>query len=232
MNALAIDTNNRALFIELMHEDRYIRIKDENIKETSSALLPSIDSLLKEEKLSLKDLDFLSVTQGPASFTSLRVVYSCLKAFSFSCSLPLYVFPSIDIYLNDYAALPCIKLCAIYESPARYYAKIVSEEGITILETGDYKTPDIVTAIKKENKENNSVLLCGTDGERLLAELKDSVPSPLYSLPFTITPTSTILRLGRIKKESGEEGIKDFDAPLYIRPSFAESKAIKKNKDA
>lgn len=51
---------------------------------TSEILLPTIDSLLTKEGLSLSDLDYVGVVVGPGSFTGIRIGVSTVRAIAYT----------------------------------------------------------------------------------------------------------------------------------------------------
>lgn len=55
----------------------------------SQNVLQLIDSVLKENKVKLKDLKAIKVNTGPGSFTGLRVGVSVANALSFALKIPV-----------------------------------------------------------------------------------------------------------------------------------------------
>ena len=53
-------------------------------------IIPTIDTLLKEEQVSLASLAGIILNRGPGSFTGLRVAFSTAKALAFSRGLSLH----------------------------------------------------------------------------------------------------------------------------------------------
>lgn len=50
----------------------------------SVTLLPSIDSVMKKSGLSLKDIDIIAVTEGPGSFSGLRIGVTTAKTIAYA----------------------------------------------------------------------------------------------------------------------------------------------------
>lgn len=53
----------------------------------SEKLLPTIEEILKKNKLVLKDLCGIGVIRGPGSFTGVRVAVACANALGFSLNI-------------------------------------------------------------------------------------------------------------------------------------------------
>ncbi|MCK4499721.1 tRNA (adenosine(37)-N6)-threonylcarbamoyltransferase complex dimerization subunit type 1 TsaB [Candidatus Babeliales bacterium] len=57
--------------------------------KASAALVPLIETLLWKEKISLSNLDYIALDQGPGAFTSLRVTIVTANAISFASKIQL-----------------------------------------------------------------------------------------------------------------------------------------------
>jgi tRNA threonylcarbamoyladenosine biosynthesis protein TsaB len=59
-----------------------------------------IEKSLKEAKLDVKDLDAVSVSKGPGSYTGLRIGVSIAKGLCFGLNIPLISVPTLDAMAN------------------------------------------------------------------------------------------------------------------------------------
>lgn len=60
-----------------------------------------IREMMKTEQKSLKDLDAISVNEGPGSFTSLRIGLVMAKGLSFALNLPLILIPGLKALASN-----------------------------------------------------------------------------------------------------------------------------------
>ncbi|MEX0939841.1 MAG: tRNA (adenosine(37)-N6)-threonylcarbamoyltransferase complex dimerization subunit type 1 TsaB [Candidatus Babeliales bacterium] len=86
---LAMQTTYDHLEIGLVHDTEIIDNITEDKKKASSLIILCIEELLKKNNRSLDDLSFIATNQGPAPFTSLRVVIATANGLSFASQLPL-----------------------------------------------------------------------------------------------------------------------------------------------
>ncbi len=70
--------------------------------EHSDTLIPRIQQLLKSQKLRLNDLDLICVSQGPGSFTGLRVGIAAAKGLSLGLGIPLVAIPTLEILFSGF----------------------------------------------------------------------------------------------------------------------------------
>lgn len=87
---IKIDTSNNekiSVFLSLDGKEKEISSESSFLK--SEACLPLIDRILKENNLSVKDLDGILVNPGPGSFTGLRVGVSIANSLGRLLGIPV-----------------------------------------------------------------------------------------------------------------------------------------------
>ena len=89
-NILLIDTSsNKIIRIGIRINGKEYIMKRKIGKHKAQVVLPMIDKLLKEQRISLKDLKAVEVNAGPGSFTGIRVGMAIANAFSFALKIPV-----------------------------------------------------------------------------------------------------------------------------------------------
>jgi tRNA threonylcarbamoyladenosine biosynthesis protein TsaB len=91
MKKIKIDTsNNKLVSIELeIDTKKPQKIISDSVVLKSEAVIPLIDKLLKKNNLALKDVNTIEVSEGPGSFTGLRVGISIANALGFLLKIPV-----------------------------------------------------------------------------------------------------------------------------------------------
>jgi tRNA threonylcarbamoyladenosine biosynthesis protein TsaB len=85
---LYINTQDReTIEVSLKKDGPVIKTLSDKNKFGSQVLLPLINKLLKEEKLTYQDLKGIEVAKGSGSFTGLRVGVSVANALGFSLGI-------------------------------------------------------------------------------------------------------------------------------------------------
>jgi tRNA threonylcarbamoyladenosine biosynthesis protein TsaB len=74
----------------------------------SEKLVPMIEEILKSNEVKTSELDLIAVSNGPGSFTGLRIGMTAAKGIAFASTLPIIPVPTLDAlalqiseYLND-----------------------------------------------------------------------------------------------------------------------------------
>lgn len=73
------NANNQQLTSEVIHTPR----------QHSKLLLPTCEKLLQQANLSVRQIDLIGITQGPGSFTGVRIGAGVAKGLSYSLDIPI-----------------------------------------------------------------------------------------------------------------------------------------------
>ena len=96
-NILAIDTSSAWCSVALSLGDKAPEFRHEAVSAgASQLLLPWVESLLANAKLSLKDLDAIAVGIGPGAFTGVRLGVAAVQGLAISNNLPVISVCSLD----------------------------------------------------------------------------------------------------------------------------------------
>ena len=95
MKLLALDTSTEYLSLALWI-DGETRARDLLAgQQHSQLILPMLAELLRENQLTLSDLDGIAFGAGPGSFTGLRIGMATAKGIAFAAGKPLWAVSSL-----------------------------------------------------------------------------------------------------------------------------------------
>ncbi|MDR3190385.1 MAG: tRNA (adenosine(37)-N6)-threonylcarbamoyltransferase complex dimerization subunit type 1 TsaB [Lactobacillaceae bacterium] len=98
MKILAFDTSNQPLSVALFDDDKLIGVRETDIaKNHSEQLLPLIDELMHAQNWQPSDLDRVIVSQGPGSYTGLRIAVTTAKTLAFTLGIELVGISSLAL---------------------------------------------------------------------------------------------------------------------------------------
>jgi tRNA threonylcarbamoyladenosine biosynthesis protein TsaB len=86
---LALDTSTDACSVALLIGDAYTERFQLAARQQTQILLPMVDDILKETKLSIAEIDVFAFGRGPGSFTGVRIACSVVQAFGFGFHKPV-----------------------------------------------------------------------------------------------------------------------------------------------
>ena len=99
MIVLALDTSTSQGGVALVDDTLTVRARAvwQRVKSHSEFLTPTIEGVLREAQLTLKDVDALAVGHGPGSFTGIRIAVSAVKGLAYALQKPVYAFDTLEI---------------------------------------------------------------------------------------------------------------------------------------
>ncbi len=100
-NILAIETSGPICSIALRSEKRIESSCSKNENEHGFVILNFIEKLLKKSGLKKNELDLIAISNGPGSFTGLRVANSVAQALAFANNIPLLPISSLAVLANQ-----------------------------------------------------------------------------------------------------------------------------------
>lgn len=90
MKLLALDTSTSCASVALQTGERVQVLEQEGVQQHAASLLPMIDQLLREEDISIAELEGIVFGCGPGSFTGVRVACSIAKGLAYAHNLPVF----------------------------------------------------------------------------------------------------------------------------------------------
>lgn len=100
MNTLILDSTNIDLNVGLCINGHLYFASYPCWQQQSEKMIPEIDKLLKEHNLSPKDINEVLVTNGPGSYTGVRIALTIAKVYCYALKIPCYVFSSLEVLMN------------------------------------------------------------------------------------------------------------------------------------
>ena len=196
-----------------------------NTKNThSEKLMPLVKHLLDELTLSVNDLDAIAVTQGPGSFTGLRIGMATAKGLAQGAGKKLIAVPTLDCLAQNLLHYPGI-ICPIMNAQKKQVYTAIYRSGRDKLERlSDYQAIAVeqLAAQLKELKED--IWFVG-DGVAAFADMFQELLGDAcrFADGHNILPRAGALAMLAAERASEERFDDLYQAELvYIRKSEAE----------
>lgn len=98
MISLLIDTTTSNITVSIVKDQNILyKYQEKILTDMSSKILPIIDSGLKENKLTLNDIDKIFVVNGPGSFTGIRVGVTVAKTIAWALKKDIIPLSSLEL---------------------------------------------------------------------------------------------------------------------------------------
>lgn len=222
---LAIDTTSSAASVALINEHELVGEYTSNAKLTHlQKLMPMIEHLLNNCEVSFSDIQSIAVSQGPGSFTGIRIGVSAAKALAQVKEIPLIGVPTLKAmayHFSSYNHIVCPILDArrhqVYSAAYTWKENKCSE----ILQPKAYDLDPLLEALIKFKSE---IMFLG-DGvkvykEKIISKLGDTAK---FAQPYlSMQKASSVAQLGlEMSKEKQFQSCYEM-RPDYLRKSEAE----------
>jgi tRNA threonylcarbamoyladenosine biosynthesis protein TsaB len=128
---LAIHTRYHHVELGLFKDRQVIEAVHDDNKRISKYLILMIQDLLNKHTIGLEELAFVAVNQGPAPFTTLRVVLASVNGLSFATQVPLIGVDSLYALAQEYSNYEYKNIIALLNAFSQdvYYAIVDKKSG-------------------------------------------------------------------------------------------------------
>ncbi len=227
MKILAIDASTIAASAAIMDEDKlHGEIFTDYKLKHSEKLLVMVDSLLKNLRMDIGEIDAFAVCNGPGSFTGLRIALATAKGFAIAQKKPIVTVSTLDclahsVYCYDQFICPILDAQRHQVYSALY--KREKENLIKILEEGAYDIDAWAQELKK-TAGSSKILFLGDATLRYFEHFSQALPEEarlaMASIRMPRACYAASIALEKIK--TGEVQDAFTAMPNYIRLPQAE----------
>lgn len=211
MTTLLIDTSNQPLAVGLVQDGRTVINYQSNVKKNHSLqLMPVIEQMMDDAKISPQQLTEVVVADGPGSYTGLRIGITTAKTMAYTLNIPLYTVSSLKALAKTCAVEDALIVPIIDARREHVFSGVYQYENgqlITVMEDQYISIEQLNTFLSKHNKK---LIYIGNDAKKLETYFTgDILPNlPNASLMFDL-------------KTNKVENIHDVQ-PMYLKLSEAE----------
>ena len=229
---LAADTSTRYCTVAVcrMGEDYHapLRLLAETVVDRhrlhSERLIATLDWALKEADVTLQQVGMLAISNGPGSFTGLRIGSAAWKGLALACSLPLVAVPTLDAMSRLLAPANALVVPMLDARMNEVFGAVYHyENGVRHKLTRDMVCPveSMLDAIPHDSELPLIVLGDGT--ERFEAAIRRICPKAAFMPPPLSMPrASTVALEAMTMLAAGACTDPGAVSPVYLRKSQPE----------
>ena len=228
MLVLGIETATNTGSVALVREKETISISPPQIVKThSQSLLKSINDLLTDAKLSIKDVNGVAISIGPGSFTGLRIGLSVAKSIAYSTGCDIIGVSTLKAFALRHTNHKGLVAPLIDARRNEIYGALFEVLGDAV----HRKTNDMICEVSEFIRLiGEPVTFAGSGALKfknaIVEELREKA---LFATPDLQFPSAeTVAHLGLKKILTGNKDDVKTLTPVYIRKSDAEIKMTNK----
>ncbi|MGN0317920.1 MAG: tRNA (adenosine(37)-N6)-threonylcarbamoyltransferase complex dimerization subunit type 1 TsaB [Lachnospira sp.] len=225
MRILAIESSALTASVALTDDDTLVAEYTINYKKThSQTILPMIDEITKITETDCNTIDLIAVSNGPGSFTGLRIGAATGKGLALSLDKPMVAVPTLEAMAYNLMGDNRL-ICPVMDAKRKHlYSGMYTFEGERINEVMAQSLISYENLADKLNELGCEVVFVGDGIDVAQDYFKDNLTCRYSFAPLHIR-TQRAGSVAFAAKRMFEEGkiiSSDEFCPDYIRPSQAE----------
>lgn len=215
---LCLETSAKACSVALAHKGTCIsKVISEGEWKHSKMITIQIEECMAASDYELTDLNAVAVTQGPGSYTGLRVGTSCAKGLCFGLDLKLIAIPTLEIIAQEFITEDYDKLVPMIDARRmEVYYNLYDSQLNALQETDNL----ILTEESLEDRRRERLLFCG-DGAFKVSGLN---PSASWDIRPSKALAEHMVGLAQQRYESQHFEDLAYYVPFYLKaPNITKS---------
>ena len=196
----------------------------------SQTLMPMVEKTLIDADVSIKDIEVFAITNGPGSFTGVRIGIASVKGMADALNKKCVAISTLEAIAEPLKNEDCI-VCAVMDARCNQVYTAIFENGNRLCEDKAVLIDELGDELKNYNKK---VVFIGDGSVLCYEKLKDVVTDiSIADEDIRYVHASSIGRLAEVKIKNGEMPIDSANlVPFYLRLPQAErelNNKLKKN---
>ena len=232
MKILAFDTSNQPLSVAIVEDNRILTEQLINMKRNHSIqLMPAIEEALKQTKLTLGEMDYIAVANGPGSYTGLRIAVTIAKSLAWAQDIQLIGVSSLKVLAANSQASADTYIVPLFDARRQnIYAGLYRND-----KAGQLQMVEVDTHMAAEQYaeylatlEGNFGLI-GADAEQFIDIFTEKLGDRVHvAHPSLNVPRASVLALlAQDEKVTPAHQL----VPNYLKLAEAEENWLKENPD-
>lgn len=229
MKILAIDTTGLVASVAIVDSTKTIAEFTTNHKKThSETLMPMIENMFLSLNMDISEIDYIAVSNGPGSFTGLRIGVATAIAIAHGSNKLVIPVPTLDSLAYNIFDQSNIIVPIMDARRDQVYTAFYKRDGEKLIRLNDYMADNIDVVISLLIEENKNAIFLG-DGIQVFREkiLEHKEKFMIASANMNMQRASSV---GVVAMQNIDKAVTyDKVEPFYLRVSQAEREYERKN---
>lgn len=229
MKILAIDTTGLVASVAIVDSFKTIAEFTTNHKKThSETLMPMIENMFNALDMDIRGMDYIAVSNGPGSFTGLRIGVATAIAIGHGANKLVIPVPTLDSLAYNIIDQSNIIVPIMDARRDQVYTAFYERDGEKLIRLNDYMADNIDIVMDLLIKQNKNAIFLG-DGVPVFAEkiLKYKEKFMIAGQNLNMQRASSV---GALAMKNIDKAVTyDKVVPFYLRVSQAEREYERKN---
>ncbi len=227
---LAIETSHSPISLAIAVENKVMIEHGTVWQRTSEEILPLLERLLTRAGITLPQLDAVALSNGPGSFTALRIGMSTAKGLCFALDKPLITVGTLEAMAQAADEQLChrgsafhLLVPAIYSKADEFFIGATSSETLRSDRLAEIRKSYLkLSELSEQFPKGTGKVLCGRSPEKLRAQLHEKFD--WHEIEFS---AAALLPIAKEKLQQGIFTGLAFAEPMYLKNFEAKQSAKK-----
>ena len=235
MKILGVESSATSASASVVENGKVIALESSNTGLThSQTLMPMVESTLKKAEVTINDIDYIAVSNGPGSFTGIRIGVSLVKGLSEPLNKKCVAVSTLEAIAKPLENTGVIAVsvmdarcnqvyCALFDCAKEKMTRLTDDDAISI--------DELIEQLKNQKKP---VVLIGDGANICYNKMKDVLENvSIASATIRYQSASSVALIAEelILKDENNAVSSDELVPKYLRLSQAERELKKKQEN-
>ena len=231
MKILAFDSTAKAASVAVCEDERCLALYTiDNGLTQSELLMPMAENILKCLHFSFDDIDMVTTSMGPGSFTGVRIGAALVKGIAFGRDIPCVSVSTIEALARNALPLKSVIVPVMDARRGQVYTAIFKSDGKSAVRiTKDDAISISALAEMLKEYEGEDIYLVGDGYEVASRGLRAAGIEIQETPPLLINENAYSIAQVALEKYKMGEFVKDTEiAPIYLRMPQAERERLER----
>ncbi len=235
MKILGVESSATSASVSVVENGKVIALESSNTGLThSQTLMPMVESTLKKADVTINDIDYIAVSNGPGSFTGIRIGVSLVKGLSDPLNKKCIAVSTLEAIAKPLENTDVIAVSVMDARCNQVYCALFdcTKEKMTRLTDDDAISIDELTEQLKNQKK--PIVLIGDGANICYNKMKDvleSVSIASATIRYQSASSVALIAEDLILKDENNALLSEELVPKYLRLSQAERELKKKHEN-
>lgn len=192
----------------------------------SQTFLPMLDSMLKQSKISLEEIDYIAISQGPGSYTGLRIGISTAKGFALASNIKVIPVSTLEGLAQNIADFEGKIFSLLFaRSNELYFAVYQSVDGELkeVVASTVLLLPEVIEKMKQSQEQGEKIAVIGDGFFHFETEIRNAVCGNLLFVPARHRHQLSATGIALLGEKKTDCSISGFElVPVYLKKTQAE----------
>ena len=213
MNILAFNTSTEKFSLAIFKKNKIVFFYSKILKKNySKYLIPIIKDSLKKSKTKIEEINTISLSLGPGSFTGIRLGIAAAKGLALPNNINISGFSNMDLIINSLNKIKENKILLLIKSKKNdYYYQIFNNKKKPLTKIS-YFSDFIIPRFKK----NEKILVAGDFDKNLKYKIKLRNKNKIFFIEKDYFNARNLINLSKLSKT-----MKKRIEPIYVYEHYA-----------